>query len=54
MDNKFVQIIPANNDGGHVHSLYALDSQGNVWWGVVSPGHDTLSIEWKMTRSERK
>lgn len=45
MDNRFVQIISATNSEGHVHALYALDAQGNIWWGPVQPGRQ-LSIEW--------
>jgi hypothetical protein len=54
MDSRFVQIIPATGKEGHIDALYALDANGNIWWGVVSGGGDRLSIEWSMADSQRK
>jgi hypothetical protein len=51
MENRFVQIVPANTVDNNVNTLFGLDAQGEIWWGVVLPG---VSIEWTKVRSERK
>jgi hypothetical protein len=33
--------------------MFALDAQGDIWWGANRPG-GVISIEWAKVRSERK
>jgi hypothetical protein len=54
MENRFVQLVPANTTNGSVTAFYALDAQGSVWYGPTKSEKGIISIQWETVVTTRK
>jgi hypothetical protein len=54
MENRFVQLVPANTTNGSVTAFYALDAQGSVWYDPTKSEKGIISIQWETVVTTRK